>query len=672
MNKIRIAKIAGIAAGATLAFGSFIPMVGAVTIAELQAQINALLAQLATLQGGTTTTTTACTFTRSLTMSSTGADVTCLQSYLVAQGHLVMPVGVAMGYFGSLTQAAVAKWQAANGVAPAVGYFGPISQARYTAVAGTTTGGTTTGGTTGGTTTGGTGITTPGVEGTITASVNPSPSTGTKLYESDSMRQVLGIKLEAKTSDIKIERIKLKIAENDTTSVSDTDFYRKIASKIYIMDGSTVLGSADLNVNTVVKDGTNYYITVSGLSFIVPKGTTKVLYAALDAMSAWDDTFNGDAWTLSIPVDGVRGIDGAGVNQYSPSTLFSRDFNSTGELADSATLAISLSSSSPNTNQVICEGATDNDECDELEIMKADFKAEKDAVTVTDMVLAITRTVADVATTTTAYLYDGSTLIGSATVVGTSATAATATFSDIDWVVPKDTTRTMTVKLDIRDSALAKQTFYVAITGAANVTAENTNGTAVVESGSATSKVLTIRKVGPEVTLISKSITQSGAPQNNGVTTNVSTSTLTATFNIKIKAVGGALTLGTVASGTPVMASTTSNSLTGGSFLIYRNGAADTSIASYSTSTSYSIPTTCVVSGNSCTLSEGSEVTVPVTFSILGRSSAGANGGIALTNGLYSVQFGGIQWWNATTGTVQTTDFMASETDWRTSDVSFP
>ena len=91
MNKIRIAKIAGIAAGATLAFGSFIPMVGAVTIAELQAQINALLAQLATLQGGTTTTTTACTFTRSLTMSSTGADVTCLQSYLVAQGHLVMP-----------------------------------------------------------------------------------------------------------------------------------------------------------------------------------------------------------------------------------------------------------------------------------------------------------------------------------------------------------------------------------------------------------------------------------------------------------------------------------------------------------------------------------------------------------------------------------------------------
>ena len=55
MTKIRIAKIAGIAAGATLVFGSFIPMAGAVTIAELQAQINALMAQLAALQGSTVT-----------------------------------------------------------------------------------------------------------------------------------------------------------------------------------------------------------------------------------------------------------------------------------------------------------------------------------------------------------------------------------------------------------------------------------------------------------------------------------------------------------------------------------------------------------------------------------------------------------------------------------------
>src|SRR3989338_6077552 len=140
MTKITIAKIAGMAVGATVAFGSFVPMAGAVTIAELQAQINALMAQLASLQG---TTVATAAITSDLTVGSTGAQVVTLQSALVAQGHLVMPAGVAMGYFGSLTQAAVAKWQAANGVAPAVGYFGPISQARYTAVAGTTVPGTT-------------------------------------------------------------------------------------------------------------------------------------------------------------------------------------------------------------------------------------------------------------------------------------------------------------------------------------------------------------------------------------------------------------------------------------------------------------------------------------------------------------------------------------------------
>ncbi|MEX2013336.1 MAG: hypothetical protein WD897_00260, partial [Parcubacteria group bacterium] len=36
-------------------------------------------------------------------------------------------------YFGPLTRAAVAQWQAANGITPAVGYFGPISRASFAA-----------------------------------------------------------------------------------------------------------------------------------------------------------------------------------------------------------------------------------------------------------------------------------------------------------------------------------------------------------------------------------------------------------------------------------------------------------------------------------------------------------------------------------------------------------
>src|SRR3989344_1429670 len=651
MNKIRIAKIAGIAAGATLAFGSFIPMVGAVTIAELQAQINALLAQLATLQGGTTTTTTACTFTRSLTMNSTGADVTCLQNYLTGTGHFIF-AGGATGYFGSITKAAVAAWQAANGVAPAVGYFGPISQARYSAVAGTTVPGTTVG------------ITTPGVEGTITASKAATPASGTKAYEGGSKMGVLGIKLEAKISDIKIERVKLQLSADTTDASSsgnsDQQFYTKIANNIYVMEGSS------------------YYITIAGFSFIVPKDATEVLTIAVDPKASWDSAYDDDNWKLTVPVDGIRGVDGANINQFSPTTAFNNVFTSAADVVDSAALTVSLASDSPITSQVIANQGSSDNELDGLTLAKFNFKGEKDQVMVTDLVVDIVRggvANASSATATTAWIYDGSTAIGSASVVGTSLTAMSATFSDIDWIIPADTTKTLTVKIDVDSAQLTADTFAADIGStsavATNVTSENSAGSSITETGSAVGKTITVRKVGPEISLVSKSITTNGVPQSNDSLTK-STSTLTATFNVKIKAVGGTLTFGTVASGTPLMASTTSNSLTGGSFLVYRNGAADASISSYSTSTSYSIPTGCTSTGtNSCNLTDGNEVTIPVTFSILGRSGNAASF-VALSNGLYSVQFGGIQWWNATTGLVQTTDFMSTDVDWRTSDVSFP
>ena len=80
-----VKKIITTAAAASIAVSMVAPMpVGAVTIAELQAQINALLAQLQTLQAQQAGTATACTFTRSLYLGvSAGDDVMCLQQYIV-------------------------------------------------------------------------------------------------------------------------------------------------------------------------------------------------------------------------------------------------------------------------------------------------------------------------------------------------------------------------------------------------------------------------------------------------------------------------------------------------------------------------------------------------------------------------------------------------------------
>lgn len=73
-------------------------------------------------------------FTRDLTLGSTGADVTALQTLLIsantgAAAQALAGAG-ATGYFGPITQRALAEYQAARSISPASGYFGPITRAR--------------------------------------------------------------------------------------------------------------------------------------------------------------------------------------------------------------------------------------------------------------------------------------------------------------------------------------------------------------------------------------------------------------------------------------------------------------------------------------------------------------------------------------------------------------
>jgi peptidoglycan hydrolase-like protein with peptidoglycan-binding domain len=78
-------------------------------------------------------------FYRSLSFGASGTDVTALQTYLNEQGYLsVNPTG----YFGPLTQSAVARWQAQGGVvglgASGSGIFGPLSRGYFLRSCGTT------------------------------------------------------------------------------------------------------------------------------------------------------------------------------------------------------------------------------------------------------------------------------------------------------------------------------------------------------------------------------------------------------------------------------------------------------------------------------------------------------------------------------------------------------
>ncbi len=174
----KILKNAAVFTLALATFAVFTMPAGAATVEELQAQISALLAQITALQsqlantGGTTSGGALYNWTRDLTLGSTGADVKALQQFLNGHGAQVAASGAGSAgneseYFGQLTKAALATFQAANGISPAVGYFGPITRSYIASnYAGTGTG-TGTGETGGGTTT-------PTTSGFSLASGNPS------------------------------------------------------------------------------------------------------------------------------------------------------------------------------------------------------------------------------------------------------------------------------------------------------------------------------------------------------------------------------------------------------------------------------------------------------------------------------------------------------------------
>jgi peptidoglycan hydrolase-like protein with peptidoglycan-binding domain len=73
------------------------------------------------------------TFTRDLQLGDTGSDVLALQQYLNTHGFIVAKNGAGSpGHetttFGPATEAALIKFQKAQGITPAVGYFGPMTR----------------------------------------------------------------------------------------------------------------------------------------------------------------------------------------------------------------------------------------------------------------------------------------------------------------------------------------------------------------------------------------------------------------------------------------------------------------------------------------------------------------------------------------------------------------
>jgi peptidoglycan hydrolase-like protein with peptidoglycan-binding domain len=623
-------KIVASVVGFSLAFAAFVG-VGAAS-AGAQAMTLSQLVDLfislgiissdkaAAAKAAVTTATPAVSFTRDLTIGSTGADVSALQA--------AIGVTPATGYFGSITAAAVRSYQASKGIS-ATGFVGPLTRAALNgSVTTTTTTTTTTGGTT-------TTVVNTGVEGTLT--VNKASVSNTTIYEGESGKSILGLKIEAKLSPISIQRVKLDLGPS-------TSFYTKVFKNISLVDDAgNVLVRADLNSNTVVRDGGRFFLTLGGFNYTVAKDTVKYLWVKADAYSSID-TADRTNRTVTLAVDGVRGTDGAGIDQYSPSTSFSQTVSISNSLVDSASLDLSLNSANFKSTEVVADQGSANNESDKLSVLAFDVRANKDAVEVTDLAVGVT-VVGGSATVPTVYLFEGSNLIASESLAGN-----VATFSDIDnLVVAKDATKTLTVKVDVRD-ATTTATTITATASSTSFSAENTVGDDADVSGSASGEAQIVRSVGPVFALNSKSITVSGT-NNSGST--LSTSTVSATFSVTVTAKGGDIFFGNQASTTNKMFK----------FKLFNASGAAAAGTVATTSEGFTIPSSGVttIGSDGFKLSKNNSVTIDgIKVDIAGK---GTDGQPILGT---AVGIDAIQWSTVSGATPTVSSFMSGKTEWRT------
>ncbi len=429
-------------------------------------------------------------FTTYLTVGSTGADVSALQTWLIANGYNISAIttGVAQkGYFGQQTKAAVVKYQASVGL-PATGFVGPLTIAKLN---GNVTGSVTmtpaacpAGYTC--TPTAGTPvvvanpgmITTPGIGGTLAFSLEGSPA-GASLDKGET-EDVARFKLQAAASDMQVSSLAIDF---------DTRFWL-YASSVTIKDGNgaVITSKNNLSVNdfTELTVGSDYRLYIP-VSYVVPRTQTRYLTVSVSMLPVTDR----DSATITINDAQIRSVDGTGVTDTQSLTTLTKTFSYTG--TNSGSIIASINAQSPLKRLVQISNST---ETRDVVIAKYDLKSQNREASLRTLKVGVRTDGTSVNTLfgRVKLQVDGQTYTGTVdTTTGTNTTSSsTATFSDLRIPLSKDVAKTFTILVDVAqpsstgalDGKMASTTIFATT---ANVAAEdNTYNTVSINAATLT------------------------------------------------------------------------------------------------------------------------------------------------------------------------------------------
>jgi peptidoglycan hydrolase-like protein with peptidoglycan-binding domain len=430
-------------------------------------------------------------FNTNLTVGSTGADVSALQSWLISKGFAIPSISsgaASAGYFGAQTKAAVVAYQTSVGL-PATGFVGPLTRGilNGTSVPSTPVAASCPVGYTCTAKPGTTAPATPstgalaGTDGTISAVNKLSQFNNEEVGDGQTEVKVVGFEVEAsKEGDIALKSINITFDGSSNTGSTRLNQY---VEEVSVYQGSKKVGSSssdDFN-----KDNSGVYSkTITLANATVKSDATEKFYITVDAVSNLDSgdiSGSNDAW--SVDINNIRYEDGSGVVSTDSDTgdlggsldNVALSFVSFATTANTE-LKFSTDSSSPDAGIIVIDDTSDTDNVTLL-VGKVKVEGESD-VLVDTFPVTLTTTADSIAAVTGSLTLkiDGEEF--SETVSLNSVQTGSVTFDNLDLNLTAGKTYTFTVLADINDtnnSGVTATDFDEGDTLTASFTASNRN-----------------------------------------------------------------------------------------------------------------------------------------------------------------------------------------------------
>ncbi|MEK9154586.1 MAG: peptidoglycan-binding domain-containing protein [Patescibacteria group bacterium] len=268
---------------------------------------------------------------------------------------------------------------------------------------------------------------------TVDVQLSATPSSQTLVRGTNDVALV-GLSFRA-TNDI----VKLSSVRVTATSTSGTLTNAEITS-LGLYDGATLISEKKS------LDATALNATFSNLNITIAKGATKVLTVKGNIDS---NATNGDVYYVYLASAGTNDI-----------TVYDKDGNTATITGTSANSGNTVVATVTDVGAVSVVKASDDSDSEtglvvagqDQTLAKFRFTATNENMKVNKMQLLVVATNSATATSTASAdevpsvkLYDGATLVGNAPVTASGDNAGTAFFTDLNWTIPKDTSRTLTV-----------------------------------------------------------------------------------------------------------------------------------------------------------------------------------------------------------------------------------